>query len=320
MRGSILSPAILVASVLGSWAPSALAYLPASDAAAEPPANAATAPSPDATAPSPDATAPPATAATAPPATATAAPPATAAAAPSPDAPEGPPHEAYSVDKVAGWRGFIFYPSTPPRGTVRFAMGANYDAIDPQVMYGTNIRLPQLTLDATGWLGNGWSLKGHINTMLILNELLFGAGYTVRSRPWSFELDASAGVYLGSVGAVIGTSGVAGFKALFISPEYRPELTIGYDFGKLAVSLRGTLMFMGPMRAKVGDVWGGFDNSHFFAGHSEMLYVENTTRKRSVWYFGAGAMTTRSYYALWLLFPDSPSLYTYPRMVVGYEY
>jgi hypothetical protein len=77
---------------------------------------------------------------------------------------------------------------------------------------------------------------------------------------------------------------------------------------------------MGPERANVGGVWGGLDNSSAFVGHSEMLYVENPTRSRSVWYFGAGVLTTRAYYAFWVLFPDSPGLYTYPRIVAGYEY
>ena len=284
MRCTILSSAILVAGASSSWARGAAAYVPASDAVTPPPQ-------------------------------------ATAAAA-LPDQPTAPPRERYSVDTVAGWRGFLFYPSSPPPGTFRFALGAYYDAIDPAVMYGMNFRAPQLSLDAVDWLGKGWSIKGHFNTMVVLNELLLGAGYTWRSRPWSFELAASAGVYLGNFGAVAGDTGegVAGFKALFIAPEYRPELTIGYDFGKIAVSLRGSLLLMGPIRAKVGDVWGGFDNAHLFSGHSEMLYVENTTRRGSVWYFGAGAMTTRSYYAMWLLFPDSQGLYTYPRITVGYEY
>jgi hypothetical protein len=31
-------------------------------------------------------------------------------------------------------------------------------------------------------------------------------------------------------------------------------------------------------------------------------------------------MTTRAYYQIWLLFPDSPALYTYARAVAGYEF
>jgi hypothetical protein len=285
MRATTLSSAILVAGVLSSWARSALAYTPATDTVAAPA-------------------------------------PQTASTAPASDAPVGPPRERYSVDTVASWRGFLFYPSTPKPGTFRFALGANYDAIDPAVMYGMSLRLPQLTVDAVDWLGKGWSIKGHLNTMIVVNELLFGVGYTMRSRPWSLEISASVGMYLGTLGSIFGDTGegVAGFNALFIAPQYRPELTIGYDFGKIAVSLRGSLLLMGPERTKVGGVWGGFDNSNLFAGHSEMLYVENTTRRGSVWYFGAGAMTTRAYYAMWLLFPDSPGLYTYPRITVGYEY
>lgn len=291
MRARILSSAILAVSVVGTWVRAARA---ASDVTLQPPPAAVPAAS------------------------------GTATYAASSDVPEQPAHEALSVQKIAGWRGMLFYPSAPPPGTFRFALGANYDALDPEVMYGMTIRAPQLTLDAVDWIGGGWSLKAHLNTMLAINELLVGAGYTWQGGPLSVELAANVGVYLGTLGGVGGagdsSEGRAGFKALFVSPEYRPDLTIGWDFGKLAVSLRGSLIFMGPVRARVGDVWGGFDAAHPFAGHSEMLYVENTTRGRSVWYFGAGAMTTRAYYALWILFPDSPALYTYPRIVVGYEY
>jgi hypothetical protein len=296
MRGTTLSSALVAAT---------LAFLPTRGAAALSPATTTD------HAPGTDVVTQPAPAM----------PPSAEPPAPSGDAAAPVQYGALTVEKVASSHGFLFYPSTPPAGAFRFAVGASYDAVDPAVVYGMTFRFPQLTLDAVGWLGNGWSLKGHINSMLVMNEFLFGAGYTFGSGPLSLELDASVGVYVGSVGAVIGgTSGVAGFNALFVAPEYRPELTLGYDFGKLAVSLRASLLLLGPERARVGDTWGGFDNAHPFAGHSEMLYVENTTRGRSVWYFGAGAMTTRAYYALWILFPDSPALYTYPRMVVGYEY
>ncbi|HSU39361.1 MAG TPA: hypothetical protein VLJ38_07330 [Polyangiaceae bacterium] len=296
MRGCTLFSAIVGVCVVVFWAQTAAASSPTSTAAYTPGTDVVTQP-----APAPAASAEP--------------------LGPQGDVLAPEQHGTLTVERVAQWRGFLFYPSMPTAGTFRFALGASYDAVDPAVVYGMTFRFPQLTLDAIGWLGNGWSLKGHINSMIVLNEFLFGAGYTFGSGPLSLEIDASVGVYVGSVGAVIGgTSGVGGFNALFVAPEYRPELTLGYDFGKLAVSLRGSLLLMGPERARVGDTWGGFDNAHPFAGHSEMLYVENTTKRSSVWYFGAGAMTTRAYYALWILFPDSPALYTYPRMVVGYEY
>jgi hypothetical protein len=244
----------------------------------------------------------------------TVAPAARAYTPPPQDAPaERAPDGNRTVEDVSGRRGMLFYPSAPEAGTFRFSFGALYDAIDPQVMYGMNLRVPQLTLDAQDWLGKGFLFKAHLNTFLVTTELLAGVGYVWQAKPFSVELSATVGAYVGKLGAF-------GFHALFLAPEYRPELTLGYDFGKIAVSVRGSLLLMGPERAKVGSTWGGFDNASLFAGHSEMLYVENTTRKGSVWYFGAGAMTTRAYYALWLLFPDSPALYTYPRIVAGYEY
>jgi hypothetical protein len=220
---------------------------------------------------------------------------------------------ASSVRRQATQRGFIFHPSTPVSGGFRFALGAFYDAIDPQVMYGFNVRVPQITLDARLGLGSGWSLKGHFNSMFVTTELLLGGAYGWRAGSWSFEGAASVGVYFGKLGQL-------GFDSVFIAPQYRPELTIGYDFGSIALALRGSVLLMGPERVRVGEVWGGLDNANVFVGHSEMLFVENTTRSDSIWYFGLGAMTTRSYYALWVLLPDSPALFTYARVAAGYEF
>lgn len=228
------------------------------------------------------------------------------------DEPAGAP-DVSPVRKQATGKGFIFHPSVTDLYAFRFAVGAFYDAIDPAVMYGFNMRLPQLTLDARYGLGKGWAVKGHFNSMFVTNELLFGVGYASLFGDWSLEFDASVGVYFGKLAQF-------GFDAALLSPEYRPELTLGYDFGDIALSLRATLLLMGPETTRVGEVWAGLDNSNAFVGHSEMLYVENTTSSNSVWYFGLGAMTTRSYYALWVMFPDTPGLYTYPRIVAGYEF
>ncbi len=234
-------------------------------------------------------------------------------AAPAPSTPSTP-SGVKSVEDVANQRGFLFYPSAPPAGKMRFALGATYDAIDPSVMYGMSIRFPQIALDFQDSLGKGFLFKAHINSMLITNEILVGVGYNWHGAgPWSVGAAVNAGMFLGKLGGF-------GFDALTIGAEYRPELTVGYSLGDIALSLRGSLILIGPERARVGELWGGFDNPNLFTGHSEILYVENTTRSGSVWYFGAGAMTTRAHYAFWVLFPDSPGLYTYPRLVAGYEY
>ena len=237
----------------------------------------------------------------------------TGQSAPPAPAPASTPQGVKSVEAVGKERGFLFYPSAPPAGKMRFSLGATYDFIDPAVMYGMNFRLPQLSLDARYGLGKGWSLKGHLNSMFVVSELLFGGSYAQSLGRWSWEASLSAGVFFGKLGQF-------GFDAILVSADVRPEVALGYDLGSVALSLRGSLILMGPERVRVGDVWGGLDNASLFTGHSEMLYVENTTQDDSIWYFGLGVMTTRAYYALWLLFPDSPSLYTYPRVVAGYEF
>jgi len=224
-----------------------------------------------------------------------------------------PPDVGLSRIQQVARKGFTFFPSVQDAGKFRLAVGAYYDAIDPSVVYGFNVRVPQVSVDARFGLGDGWSLKGHFNSMLITTELLLGASYAGHFGKWSLEGTFTAGVYMGKLGQ-------AGFDVVLLSPEYRPEVALGYELGPVALTLRGTVMLMGPETLRVGDTWGGLDNSHAFVGHSEMLFVENTTQANSVWYFGVGSMTTRAYYAMWLLFPDSPALFTYPRVVAGYEF
>jgi hypothetical protein len=235
--------------------------------------------------------------------------------APAPaDAINPSPEAGLSKIQQVAKKGFTFFPSVQDPGAFRFTLGAYYDAIDPSVVYGFNVRVPQVSLDARYGLGSGWSLKGHFNSMLITTELLLGASYAWHpAGKWSLEATLTAGVYVGKLGQ-------AGFDVVLLSPEYRPEVALGYELGSVALTLRGTVMLMGPETLRVGDTWGGLDNSNAFVGHSEMLFVENTTSSNSVWYFGVGSMTTRAYYAMWLLFPDSPALFTYPRVVAGYEF
>lgn len=232
---------------------------------------------------------------------------------PAPDVGPPPPHVEDRVRSIATGKGFLFFPSTSPFNSFRIGVGASYDSIDPQVVYGFNVRVPQITVDARYGLGRGWSMKGHLNSVWVTTELLLGGSYAFRAEPFSIEASVNAGLYLGQLGNL-------SFDANMISPEYRPELAFGYEFGNVALSLRGSIILMGPVQARVGDVWGGLDNAKVFAGHSEMLLVENALRSGAVWYFGLGAMTTRAYYQVWLLFPDSPSLYTYARAVAGYEF
>jgi|RhiMethySRZTD1v2_1073278.scaffolds.fasta_scaffold07952_5 hypothetical protein len=223
------------------------------------------------------------------------------------------PTDNARVREAALGQGFVFHPSTTPVNAFRFGLGGLYDAIDPQVMYGIQVRVPQFTADARYGLGAGWSIKGHFNSMYVTNELLLGPAYSWRGGRWSIEGAASVGVYFGKLASF-------DFDAALISPEYRPEVAVGYDFGNIAVTARGSVLLMGPNRARVGDIWGGLDNSNLFVGHSEMIYVENPTGSGGVWYFGLGAMTTRAYYQFWVLFPDSPALFTYARTVAGYEF
>lgn len=215
--------------------------------------------------------------------------------------------------QAAEKKGFVFYPSVQRSMAFRLAVGASYDAIDPGVLASVHANVPKLTVDARAGLGRGWSIKAHLNSKLLISELLLGASYAWRAGTWSLEGTFSAGGYLGTLREL-------DFDVRFTSCEYRPELSVGHAFSDMALTARGTLFLMGPRVMHVAGIAGQFDDSDALVGHSEMLLVENTTAANAVWYLGAGAMTARAYYSFWLPFPDAPGFYTYPRVVAGYEF
>src|SRR6187551_3123639 len=74
-------------------------------------------------------------------------------------------------------QGLSFHPLTPDAGRFRVAAGMQFDALDPQAIYGMEPRIPQFTADLKVGLGKGWFALGHINTIIVSTEVLAGGGY-----------------------------------------------------------------------------------------------------------------------------------------------
>lgn len=210
-------------------------------------------------------------------------------------------------------RGTLFHPSEPSLGKFRFGIGGMYDAIDPQTIYDMAVRLPRLALDARLGLGKGFSLIGHLDTILIWNEITMGPVWATHHGPWSVQLGLQAG-------ALLGVLENFGFSALYKAPVVRPQVTLGYAFGDTAISLRFDAIIAYPQSATVGDISHKLTDVRAFTGWSATAMVENILPNQSIWYYGVGILTTHAYYQMWLLFPDDPGLYTYVRLLGGYAF
>jgi hypothetical protein len=210
-------------------------------------------------------------------------------------------------------RGTVFHPARQAPGTFRLALGALYDAIDPQAMYGFELRMPHLAVDARYGLGSGFSLTGHADTILVINELTVGAGWAQYWGPWSLELGLEAGVFYGTLNEF-------GFSASYVAPMYVPRVVAGHSWKDLALSLSLDAMMTFTQVVTVGDMSERVGNNVSFLGARATLAVENKLERGGIWYYGIGAMFTKSYYQVWILLPDSPEVLAYARVMAGYEF
>jgi hypothetical protein len=207
----------------------------------------------------------------------------------------------------------IFHPLAPSFARGRFALGMQFDAVDPSVVYGMEPRVPQFTFDGKFGLGKSWSLEGHVNTLVVANEILVGVGHSIGEAPVRLELALLAGMSLGFLNNF-------GFEATYFAPQLRPQVTLGFESFDTFFSLQGALMLGYPHTASVGDVTAQLDVPGPLLGVSGLLCVENRIPNHGVWYFGGGVVSARAFYQIWLLFPDAPGFTTYPRLVAGYEF
>jgi hypothetical protein len=210
-------------------------------------------------------------------------------------------------------RGTIFHPSRQELGTFRLGVGALYDAIDPDAMFGFEFRFPHVSADARFGLGKGFSLTGHFDTVLVINELTAGAGWSQYFGPWSLEVGLEAGLFFGTLNEF-------GFSASYLAPMYVPRIVGGHSWKDIALSLSLDAMMTFTQVVTVGDVTEQVGDNVSFLGARATLTVENKMERGGIWYYGVAAMATKSYYQVWILLPDSPETLAYVRLLAGYEF
>jgi hypothetical protein len=225
----------------------------------------------------------------------------------------GSPRTAWGAENAPAAQPLVFQPSRPTLGQWSLGVGMLYDAIDPQVVYGMTTRVPQFQFDLRVGLGKGWSWLAHCNTIVVLNELTTGPAFTVERGRFSVQLSAQLGAYLGFLEGF-------GFASFYTTALARPAVTFGYDLDPLFVSLRGDVILGSPEFASVGGTTSTLADKGAFAGYGFTLNFENRLGNGDSWFFGGALLTTRSSYQLWVLFPDSQGLFSYPRIFAGYEF
>jgi hypothetical protein len=209
--------------------------------------------------------------------------------------------------------GTLHYPLsiTPKQFKTEFAV--SFSRIPEDVVEeAASIRWPLFTLEAHYGLPENFILNGRINTLIITNHLLLGGKWVY--SPYE-RVHLSVGY---DIAYWFGQLKQYGFNNTAHGWINYPNLTVGYDFGKVALSVKGELNIVTSMTSYADDIEVS-TNKNFFNGGSFTFYIEQPLWKNTTVSLAYRANFLKFYYPEWLLFPTINQFYFIPELEVGFR-
>jgi hypothetical protein len=171
------------------------------------------------------------------------------------------------------------------------------------------IRAPLFTWDVRYGLPQGFQLTGALTTMIITNHIAVGAN-------WVYEFDRLHAELGYRVAYWFGFMNVEGFDNTASGWFNYPGLSVGYDFGPLAVTLRGELSVVTSLTTYAGDLETSSDYN-FYNGGSLALMLEQPLWKDNYVTLGLRISHVKFFYPTWVLFPTFNRYYYIPELILG---
>ena len=209
--------------------------------------------------------------------------------------------------------GTLHYPLaiTPKEFKTEFAVSFSKMPQDV-VEESASIRWPLFTLEANYGLPENFILKGRINTQIITNHLLLGGKWVYAPHE---RVHLSVGY---DIAYWFGQLKQYGFNNTAHGWINYPNLTVGYDFGKVALSVKGELNIVTSHTLYADDIEVSTDQN-FFNGGSFTVYLEQPLWKNTTVSLAYRSNFLKFYYPEWLLFPTINQFYFIPELEVGFR-
>jgi hypothetical protein len=209
--------------------------------------------------------------------------------------------------------GTLHYPLAIAAKEVKTEFAVSFSRMPVDVVEeSASIRWPLFTLEAHYGLPKNFLLDGRINTQIITNHLLLGGKWVY--APYE-RLHLSVGYDLAYW---FGQLKQYGFNNTAHGWINYPNLTIGYDFGKVALSVKAEASIVTSLTTYADDIKVSTDQS-FFNGGSFTVYLEQPLWKDNTISLAYRANFLKFFYPEWLLFPTINKFYFIPELEVGFR-
>ncbi len=171
------------------------------------------------------------------------------------------------------------------------------------------IRAPLLNYQAMYGLPENFKIYGSFHTNIITYHFALGP-------KWGFRLDKFSTNIGYDVAYWFGQLEQFGFKSKVNGWLHYPNLTVGYEFEKFAVSIKGELILQASLTQKQEDIEISSDKNAF-AGGTVGVYIEQPLWKDNYMLIGLKVNYTKFYYPTWASFATFNRYLYIPEIVLG---
>jgi hypothetical protein len=206
--------------------------------------------------------------------------------------------------------GLYHYPVQLQPNEFRSTIDINFARAPEDILEEASfIRAPLPTWDMRYGLPENFQLTGAITSIIITNHFAAGATWVHAFDRVHVEVGDRIAYWFGFLHSY-------GFDNTANGWFNYPSMAIGYDFGPLAVTLRGELSIVTSLTTYAGDLKTSSDNN-FYNGGSLALMLEQPLWKDNYVTLGIRVNHVKFFYPTWLLFPTFNRYYYIPEIILG---
>ena len=223
------------------------------------------------------------------------------------------PFSIASSQLLGSEAGAMHYPSPLGPGEIKNSIGLTLSKPPPEVVeeFSSVMRAPLFEYRILYGLPYDFMLDGRVTTIFISNQFALGAQWMYPLKPFGFAAGVDLAYWFGKLE-------IDGFDNFVHGWNAYPSVTVGYDFEKFTVTLKGELDIILSQSKRVGDIVVSED-AGVFNGGAFSIYIEQPLWKDNYFTIGMKNNIVKFYYVVWPGFPTFDR-YTYiPEFYFGFR-
>ena len=201
-----------------------------------------------------------------------------------------------------------------PMDTYDYRLSLGYSAIKMPydiALEGATINWPLIKFTGVMGLPYNFLLDGELSTEVVTNQ--FELGFR-----WVYEFNDKLHADVGyGIAFLYGQLKQSGYDSKISGWYSYPTIAMGYDFGPLTVTLRGTMSFINSLQSKSGSLETDFAIARS-NGFSYSITMEQKFWKNTTILLGFQMNYLQMYYPQWPLFPAIDRHYWIPEFQIRF--